>query len=79
MGTERMKEMRKLCRFLGTVISLSAIAYTAYSLYEKYGAKKEDDNDEDFDDFFEDASFKEGKGEKREYVTIDIDKDENKE
>ncbi len=68
--------MRKLCKFIGTVVSLSAIAFTAYTLYEGYMKKEDNEKEDDFDDFFEDDAFKEGKSAKREYVTIDIDKKE---
>ena len=68
--------MKRLCKFITTVISLGAICYTAYTLYEKYCKKETDEKDDDFDDFFEDDAFKEGKSAKREYVTIDIDKKE---
>ena len=69
--------MRRLFKFLTTVISLGAIAFTAYTLYERYFKKDEDGKEDDFDDFFEDDAFKEGKSSKREYVTIDIDKKED--
>lgn len=74
--------MKKLGKFIFGTLSVAALAAGAYYIYKRFIKKDSTDDFDDFEDEFEDFDTEDEADEEtdeREYVSININPEENKE